>query len=123
MTMTAAMRHEINAWVRNNVGGFAPLIEVGMRGEQTIGVNAINWNENDDLYDLRRLRDVQTIDECDMPGTALLDLYVTSGSGYDRELQGNVYVFIVGGVIVKMTDDTLALSALEADIFGFRLRW
>lgn len=123
MKITAAMRKAINGWIRGQHYGAAPLAEVGLRGAKW-EPNAINWGEDDDLGDLCKLADLKAIDDCEAhPGMALLDIYLTAGTKWDRELVTNVYVFIVNGEVVKVTDNDRMVSALEREHFGFNLAW
>lgn len=105
MKITNALRKQINTAVRANVRGFAPLAEAGTRGERS-QPNALLWTEDDDLDDLWRLSGLREInDDPQNPGCAMLDLYVTTGTGNDRELETNVIVLIRDGAVVFATPD------------------
>jgi hypothetical protein len=117
--MTAALRKAINAAVRANTNGFSPFAEVGLRESATTGLhnlpNALHWTDDGDLGDLVPLRDLREINGYDAaPGCAELDLYVTSGSGNDRELETNVCVLIRDGAVVGATPDGRNIAALKA---------
>lgn len=102
MRITPTMRKSINSQVRA-LCGTNPLAEVGLRTSRHTGhhdANGLNWIDGHDLGDMCRLADMKTIDDCpDLPGAATLDLYVTSGTGMNRELETNVYVTIKDGEV------------------------
>ena len=102
MKITRELRKEINAAVRANVHGASPLAEIGMRGNgEHYGANALRWALDDDLDGLYKLADVHEInDDPAHPGCAELDLYVTTGTGIDRELETNVGILIRDGHVV-----------------------
>lgn len=117
--LTATLRKEINAAVRANTDGFAPLAEVGFRGEGETGANALLWTEETDLDGLYKLTELRGFNaDPANPGCVELDLYVTSGRGIDRELERNVCVLIRDGHVVGATSDSLTIAALKASI-GF----
>jgi len=97
--ITNTLRKEINAAVRRYTGA-NPLAEVGLRGERP-SANALLWLADDDLYDVRRLATTREIaDDPTAPGCAVLDLYVTTGIGINRELETNVYIAIRDGHVI-----------------------
>jgi hypothetical protein len=116
--VTAALRKEINAAVRARVSGASPFAEVGLRGADW-NPNALKGTEDDDLGDLRPLRSLDAIDVApEHPTCALLDLYVTTGTGSARELETNVYVFIRDGHVIGSTAHSLKVETLR-DALGF----
>lgn len=123
MRITNDLRKQINARVRALCGA-NPLAEVGLRGSDGTGYrpwlpNALNWTKDDDLGDLCRLADLREIDEhTERPNEALLDLYVTSGIGMNRELETNVYVWIRDGRVVEATTQDLKVKAMHRQL-GF----
>ncbi len=119
--ITTALRKEINAAVRANVNGAAPLAEVGLRGENWTP-NALGHGPDDDLGDLVRLRDLTEIDEVAGFGNfAELDLYVTTGIGANqRELERNVCVLIRDGYVLGATGSGRNIPGLKARV-GFPL--
>lgn len=116
--ITPALRTQINAAVRANVGGSNPLAEVGLRTDDWTP-NALNWTADNDLNDLTRLSVLREIDaHPEAPTCAELDLYVTTGSGVSRELETNVCILIRDGAVVGATSDGRNVPALKARL-GF----
>jgi hypothetical protein len=114
MKITPALRKEINQAVRDNVRYAAPLAEVGFRGKGW-GSNALLWTEDDDLGDLTRLALVKEFtDDPDNPGCVELDLYVTTGSRHNRQLETNVCVLIRDGHVVGATSESREIDDLKA---------
>ncbi|HEY6362268.1 MAG TPA: hypothetical protein VIX63_14240, partial [Vicinamibacterales bacterium] len=77
--------------------------------------------EEADLDDLSRLADIrELVDSPAHPGCYELDLYVTAGTGIDRELETNVGVLIRDGVVVGASANGRRLVAIKREI-GFPL--
>jgi len=117
ITMTSALRKEINAAVRRLCGA-NPVAEVGDRiiGDTRTN-NALDWTDDSDLYDMTRLADTKRVDvHSDAPNCVMLDLYVTSGIGINRELETNVYVFIRDGHVIGATPHAREVEALRASL-------
>lgn len=118
--ITRELRKQINQAVRDNVGGANPLAEVGLRGEPW-QPNALQWAADSDLGDLVRLALLTEIDgDARHPGCAELDLYVTTGTGCDRQLETNVCILIRDGKVVGATSEGREIAALKQRI-GFPL--
>lgn len=121
MKISNELRKQINEGVRR-ICGAAPLAEVGTRESKHGGnwvANGLNWVKDADLGDLIKLRDLKEIDCCpDLPGAATMDLYVTSGVGFNRELERNVYVVIKDGKLADLHSDDLGADARTMAILG-----
>jgi hypothetical protein len=116
--ITPALRKQIHAAVRQNVFGAAPLVEVGIRGKYH-GTNALRWETEDDLFDLRRLADLKEFDDDPKnPGCVQLDLYVTTGLRSLRELETNVEILIRDGQVVGATSSGRGIPSMKEAV-GF----
>ena len=116
MRLTNELRKAINAAVRANVNGAAPLAEVGARTDDDTN-NCLLWGDDDDLVDLFRLNEITTLDDDPAnPGHHMLDLYVTTGRGDDRALETNVIVFIRNGKVIGATSDGRQVNAIAASL-------
>lgn len=116
--ITPELRKQINKAVRDNVGGASPLAEVGLRGDDWLP-NALKWAADSDLGDLVRLASLREIDTDErFPGCAELDLYVTTGTGCDRQLETNVCVLIRDGAVVGATSEGRQIAELKQRV-GF----
>ena len=123
MKVTSELRKQIYRAVRENVAGASPFAEVGERDDRTgqvIGnvgtVNALAWGDWDDNpnVDFCSLKNLTAIPEvAGLEGRAFLDIYVTTGTGSNRELETNVYVAIVGGRVVAATCNDLDAEKIE----------
>lgn len=121
MKITPELRKAINAGVRRVCAGANPLAEVGYRpnDEGHACANGLNWCEGNDLWDLSRLASVTEIDDHPaIPGAATLDLYVTSGTGSNRELETNVYITIKDGKLADLHTRDLESDARCRAILG-----
>lgn len=122
MKISKELRKAINAGVRRVVRGANPLAEVGLRdssGGRPWTPNGLNWVENNDLGDLVRLAYLKEIDDCpDLPNCATLDLYVTTGTRWHRELETNVYVTIKDGKLVDIHSDDRNANKRTMAILG-----
>ena len=95
--ITDEIRKKINQAVRGLVSGASPFAEAGLRcfadDETEVTANTLLWDwENSDLMDMEALRDLKEVEDKD--GRVELDLYVTTGHGWHRELETNVYISI-----------------------------
>jgi hypothetical protein len=118
MKVTKQLRSAIHQAVRDNVRGAAPLAEVGIRDYEHLehSLNALDWPEDsDESYglDFIPVRDLREIPDADL---VELDLYVTTGVGYHRELETNVSVFIRGGQVVGAAGDVDSIARLYAEL-------
>jgi hypothetical protein len=120
MKITPELRKAINAGVRR-ICGTNPLAEVGLKLNDAGNwvPNGLNWIEDADLGDLCRFASLKEIDDCpDLPGAATLDLYVTSGTGMDRQLETNVYVTIKAGKLADIHTNDREADARCIKILG-----
>lgn len=117
MKITRELRRQINAAVKAKCGA-NPLAEVGYRGpNDSMTCNALLWPAGEDLNDMYRLSSIKEIeDDAANPGCHVLDLYVTSGRGFNRELETNVYIAIRDGQLVLATTQDLKVPQLLRDI-------
>jgi len=107
MRISSQLRKQINQAVRDNVGGASPFAEAGNRAgmDGQLTTNMLDVPDNHDLFDFEPVRALrQVADSASFPGCALLDLYVTSGTGANRELETNVWVAIKDGEVVAAMD-------------------
>ena len=130
MRISTALRKQINAAVREHSIGANPLAEVGLRDTLLpTGVawrpNTLLWSDDSDLGDLCRLTSLKEInDDPSNPGCHELDLYITSGSGWARELETNITILIRDGSVVGATAHSLRVQELKAKIaFPVGLGW
>lgn len=100
--VTPALRSAIYQAARRRVFGASPLFEVGLRkmaGADRDTANARLWEEDADLSDFEKLKDLKTLD-LDDTGRCELDLYATTttrrgpGGMSGRELETNVYILL-----------------------------
>lgn len=122
MKITKELRKAINAGVRS-LCGTAPLAEVGLKQSSSEHrnwvANGLLWEEDADLGDLCRFADLREIEEDEtLPGAATLDLYVTSGTGWDRQLERNVYITIKDGKLADIHSQDLNANKRTMAILG-----
>lgn len=128
LKVTPALRRTINAGVKNAVGGFSPLSEIGVRESVSdpggLTPNELDWHKENDLCDLRRLSECTKLPTVN--GRVILDLYVTTGRGDERQLDTNVAVLIENGKVIAVYDsvplNAREHSAIEAGT-ALRRRW
>lgn len=116
MKVTKDLRKEINAAVRENVRGACPGSRVGFRlkADGSTSCNALLWPEDSDLFDNPPFADICEIEEDPAnPGCAELDLYVETGTGWNRELETNVGILIRDGRVIASHDTGGKLSAMK----------
>lgn len=120
MVITRELRKAINEAVRRNTMGACPGARVGYRHTATgLTANALLWPEDSDLFDTTPFADVRSIDDDPAnPGCAELDLYVDTGTGWNRELETNVGILIRDGRVVFAHDDGRVVSRKKAEL-GF----
>jgi hypothetical protein len=119
IAITSALRKQINEAVRKHVGGFAPFAEVGLRqmNNEPWQPNALNWDDESDLGELKPLRDLKVVDVfADAPNCVELDLYVTTTRDGSRELETNVCILIRDGAVVGATSSSNKVAAIKASL-------
>jgi hypothetical protein len=114
MKVTQALRTAIRRAACGCVQGTRPRFEVGMReGAPGDTFNMRLWHPESDLIDCIPLNQASTyLFQEDTRGEVLIDLYAYTGTGYERELETNVYVLIGAEGVLSATSNESELSAL-----------